>query len=106
VTAIIDSSVISSRTITVPGNNIMDTGARPGVEYTYGRTATPIELMGPPEALAAIDPEDITLVLDMSPYSESNSGSANVKAEIVIDSPVKDQVLEIGTYEIKVVFTD
>ncbi len=106
VTAIIDSSIISSRTITVPGNNIMDTGARPGVEYTYSRTATPIELMGPPAALAAIDPEDITLVLDMSPYSESNSGSANVKAEIVIDSPVKDQVLEIGTYEIKVVFTD
>ncbi len=106
VTAIIDSKQISSRTITVPGNNIMDTGARPGVEYTYDRSATQIELMGPPEALAAIDPEDIILILDMSPYSESNSGSSNVKAEIVIDSPYKDDVLELGVYEIKVVFNN
>jgi len=104
VTAIIDSSIISTRDITVPANNIMDTGARPGVEYTYERQATPIVLMGPPAALAAIDPEDITLVLDMSPYSESNGSSSKVNAKIVIDSDVADEVIEIGVYPIKVVF--
>ena len=106
VTATIDSSIISTRDITVPGNNIMDTGARPGVEYTYDRQATSVVLMGPPVALAAIDPEDITLVLDMSPYSESNGGASNVNAKIVIDSDVADEVMEIGVYPIKVVFGD
>ncbi len=106
VTAIIDSSMISTRDITVPGNNIMDTGARPGVEYTYDRQATSIVLMGPPEALAAIDPEDITLVLDMSPFSESNGGSSKVNAAVVIDSDVAGKVIEMGVYPIKVVFGD
>ncbi len=104
VTAIIDSSKISTRPITVPANNIMDTGARPGVVYTYERQATQIELMGAPGDLAAIDPEDITLLLDMSPYSESNGSSSYVNAQVIIDSDVAERVIEIGVYPIKVVF--
>lgn len=62
--------------------------------------------MGTKEALAALEPEDIILILDMSPYSESNSGTVRVRAEVKVDSLQKDMILEIGTYTIDVTFVD
>ncbi|MBE6617289.1 MAG: hypothetical protein E7627_05045 [Ruminococcaceae bacterium] len=105
VTAIVDNS-IRTMNITVPGGNIMDTGAKPGVEYTYSREPVTVKLMGTKEALSALEPEDIMLVLDMSPYNESNSGTVRVKAEVKIDSVQKDMILEIGTYTIDVTFAE
>lgn len=105
VTAIVDNN-IRTMLITVPGGNIMDTGARPGVEYTYEREPVTIRLMGTKEALSAIDEQDIMLMIDMSPFSESNRGTAEVKAEIVIDSPYKDQLIEVGTYRVTVTFVN
>lgn len=105
VTAIVDNS-IRTMNITVPGENIMDTGAKPGVDYTYSREPVTVKFMGTKEALAALEPEDIILILDMSPYSESNSGTVRVRAEVKVDSLQKDMILEIGTYTIDVTFVD
>lgn len=105
VTAIVDNT-IRTRSVTVPGVNIMATGAKPGVQYAFNRDPVTIKLMGTMEALTAIVPEDIILILDLSPYSGSNSGTVRVKAEVRIDSPVKDQVLEIGTYTVDVTFAE
>jgi len=40
----------------------------------------------------------------MSPYSESNRGTVRVKAEVIIDSEHKDEIIEIGTYKVSVTF--
>ena len=49
-------------------------------------------------------PEDIILRLDMSPYSETNTGTIKVRAEVIIDSAYNEGVFETGIYEIDVTF--
>ena len=105
VTAEIDPS-IKVRDILIPGSSIEDTGAKEGVNYTWDREEMVVTLMGPVESLSKIDAEDITLVFDMSPYSETNTGTIRVRAEVVVDSIYKDDVLAIGTYDISVTFTN
>ncbi|MBQ3708505.1 MAG: hypothetical protein II889_11445 [Clostridia bacterium] len=105
ITAIIDSS-IKTREFLIPGSNIVDTGAKEGVNYTWDRTAVPVVLMGPVDMLAKIEVDDISLVFDMSPYNDSNTGTIRVRADVWVDSLWRDEVFPIGTYEINVTFTD
>ncbi|MBO7404595.1 MAG: hypothetical protein J6V24_06505 [Clostridia bacterium] len=105
ITAVIDSS-IKTREFLIPGSNIVDTGAKEGVDYTWDRTAVPVTLMGPVDVLAKIDVDDITLVFDMSPYNDTNTGTIRVRAEVSVDSLWRDEVFAIGSYEINVTFTD
>ncbi len=94
------------RQITVPGENVIDTGAARDVSYTWDKSAVSVTVLGPIESVAKIEPGDITLVLDMSPYSKSNSGTVKVRAEVRIDSVYAESVIEVGTYEIGVTFTN
>ncbi|MCR4904697.1 MAG: hypothetical protein K6A33_01345 [Clostridiales bacterium] len=105
ITAVIDSS-IKTREFLIPGSNIVDTGAKEGVNYTWDRTAVPVVLMGPVDMLAKIEVDDISLVFDMSPYNDSNTGTIRVRADVWVDSLWRDEVFPLGTYEINVTFTD
>lgn len=95
---------IKSRQITVPGANIEDTGGKMGVDYTWDKTPVVVTIMGQLENITKIDAADITLLLDMSPYSSTNTGTIKVRAEVVIDSPYAEDVIEVGTYDINVTF--
>ena len=105
ITAVIDPS-IKTREFLIPGSNIFDTGAKEGVNYTWDRTAVPVVLMGPVDVLAKIEVDDISLVFDMSPYNDTNTGTIRVRAEVSVDSLWRDEVFPIGVYEINVTFTD
>ncbi len=96
-----DSS-IKTREITVPGENIKDTGGKTGVHYSWDKEPVVVTIMGPIDAISKISPEDITILLDMSPYDSSNSGGIRVRAEIDIDSSYADQVIEVGYYNVLV----
>ena len=99
------NSDIKATKIWVPGENIKDTKARADVNYSIDRK-TPIEVtfMGPIEALTNLIPEDVELRLDMSPFTENNYGTSQVRAEVVVDSPYKDEVFALGVYDIAVTF--
>ena len=97
---------IKTRLILVPGTNILDTGAREGVHYTWDREPVAVTFMGPVDILPKLAADDVTLVFDMSPYSSSNTGTAIVRAEVTLDSPYRNDVLALGTYEIAVTFTE
>ena len=97
---------IKARRIMVPGSSIRYTGGSVGVDYDYDKVS-PIEVtfMGPVEALTDLIPEDVELVLDMSPFGENNYGTSQVRAEVRVDSPHKDEVFALGVYDIAVTFT-
>ena len=97
---------IKTRLILVPGTNILDTGAREGVHYTWEREPVAVTFMGPVDVLPKLAADDIDLVFDMSPYSSSNTGTAIVRAEVNVDSPYRSYVIALGTYEIAVTFTE
>ncbi len=103
ITAVMDES-LKTRELTVPGNNIEDTGGKEGVSYTWDHSPVTVTLCGPLENIAQITPEDIILRLNMSPYSETNTGTIKVRAEVVIDSAYDEGVFETGIYEIDVTF--
>ncbi len=103
VTAVMDES-LKTRELTVPGKNIEDTGGKDGVSYTWDHSPVTVTLCGPLENITQITPEDIILRLNMSPYSETNTGTIKVRAEVVIDSAYADGVFETGIYEIDVTF--
>lgn len=93
---------IKTREITVPGENIKDTGGKTGVQYSWEKDPIVVTIMGPIDAISKISPEDITIKLDMSPYDGSNTGGIRVRAEIDIDSQYADQVIEVGYYNVLV----
>lgn len=99
-------SEIKSRKITVPGKNIIDTGGKSGVSYTWDQSPVTVRIIGTLAALSSLSEEDIILRFDMSPYSVTNSGTTEVRAEVVIDSEYKDELLAIGDYEITVTFSN
>lgn len=99
-------SSIKSRRITIPSKNIVDTGGKNGVSYTWDNSPVTVRLIGSLEAVSSLSAEDITLTFDMSPYSETNTGKTEVRADVVIDSEYKDELLAIGVYEITVTFTN
>ena len=103
VTVQVDPS-IKMREITVPGENIRDTGGKAGVKYTWDKSPVTVTIMGEIDKISEITPEDIILQIDMSPYSESNRGTVKVRAEVIIDSEYKDDMIEIGTYKVDVTF--
>lgn len=92
------------RRLTVQGANIKDRGAKNGVEYTWDRSPVEIAVIGSLEAISSLTSDDITLVLDMSPYSKTNTGSVEVIASVEIDSEHKDDLFVLGVYEITVTF--
>lgn len=100
----VPSSSIKLRRITVPGQNIIDTGGKSGVSYTWDHTPITVSVIGSLEAVSSLSADDITLRFDMSPYSETNTGTTEVRAEVIIDSDYKDELLAIGYYEISVTF--
>lgn len=100
----VPSSSIKLRRITVPGQNIIDTGGKTGVSYTWDHTPVTVSVIGSLEAVSSLSADDITLRFDMSPYSETNTGTTEVRAEVIIDSDYKDELLAIGYYEISVTF--
>lgn len=95
---------IKTRTITVPGANITDTGGKKNIRYTWVKDDVPVTIMGTSDKVSKIEADDISLVLDMSPYSKNNTGTITVKAEVIIDSAYSEDVIELGTYEISVTF--
>lgn len=95
---------IKIREITVPGENIKDTGGKAGVNYTWDKSPVVVTIMGEISKIAEITPDDIELVIDMSPYSSSNRGTVGVRADVIIDSEHKDDIIEIGTYKVSVTF--
>lgn len=101
----IPSSSIKMRKITVPGKNIVDTGGNEGVSYTWDHSSVTVKIIGSLDAVSSLSADDITLCFDMSPYSETNTGTTEVRAEVIIDSDYKDELLAIGYYEITVTFT-
>lgn len=101
--AVMDDS-LKTRELTVPGKNIEDTGGKEGVSYTWDHSPVTVTLCGPMEYITQIMPEDIILRLDMSPYSETNTGTIKVRAEVIIDSAYNEGVFETGIYEIDVTF--
>ncbi len=103
ITAVRDDT-LKTMQLTVPGKNIEDTGGKDGVAYTWDRSPVTVTICGPIDNIVRISPEDITLRLDMSPYSETNTGNIKVRAEVVIDSAYNEDVFEIGIYEIDVTF--
>ncbi len=103
VTAEIDPAIMT-REISVPKENIIDSGAKEGVRYSIDRSATIVTLMGELGKISAVNPEDITLEIDMSPYSVTNKGTIKVRARVIIDSEYKDDIIEIGSYNIDVTF--
>ena len=100
----VPSSSIKLRRITVPGQNIIDTGGKTGVSYTWDHTPVTVSVIGSLEAVSSLSADDITLRFDMSPYSETNTVTTEVRAEVIIDSDYKDELLAIGYYEISVTF--
>ncbi len=103
ITATIDPS-IKVREITVPGENIKDTGGKAGVSYTWDKSPVVVTIMGELDKISGINPEDIVLQIDMSPYSETNRGTVGVRADVIIDSEYKDDIIEVGTYKVSVTF--
>ncbi len=103
VTAQIDSS-IKVREITVSGNNIKDTGGKVGVKYTWDKSPVVVTIMGEIDKISQIDSDDIVLELDMSPYSESNKGTIKVRADVIVDSKYKYDIIELDTYDVDVTF--
>lgn len=103
VTAVMDDS-LKTRNLTVPGKNIVDTGAKEGVTYTWDTSPVTVTICGTLENITQITPEDIMLRLDMSPYSETNTGTIKVRAQVLIDSVYSEGVFETGIYEIEVTF--
>ncbi|MBQ4354961.1 MAG: hypothetical protein IJC71_08720, partial [Clostridia bacterium] len=101
---IVMSDEIISRRITVPSSNIVDTGARSGVEYTWDKSPVVISVIGTYDAIVSLQYEDIILELDMSPYSKTNTGTIRVRADVIFDTADSDKLLEIGTYDINVTF--
>lgn len=98
------TSDIKIRKITVPGENIEDTGGKRGVKYTWDKSAVVVTIIGSLDAITSIQSDDILLRLDMSPYSETNTGTIRVRADVIIDAPNREDVLEVGTYDINVTF--
>lgn len=98
------SDEIKIRKITVPGENIEDTGGNRGVEYTWDKSPVTVTIIGSLADITSISPEDILLQLDMSPYSETNTGTISVRADVIIDAPNSEAVLDVGTYDINVTF--
>ena len=105
VTAIIDNS-IRTRKITVFEENIRDVGANPGVKYSYSKDPVTVTLMGSMDALAALSASDINIVLDLSPYFGNNKGTVMVTGTIEINSDFSGQIIEVGSYNIPVTFTE
>ncbi len=97
-------SGMKTRTITVPGKNIVDTGGKKNLHYTFEKENVPVTIMGALDQISKIEPDDISLVLDMSPYSKTNTGTITVRAEVKIDSVWADGVIELGAYGISVTF--
>ena len=103
ISVVIDDS-IKTRQLTVPGKNIEDTGGKDGVSYSWDHSPVIVTICGLIDNIAAIEPEDIILRLDMSPYSETNTGTIKVRADVIIDSEYNEGVFELGIYEIDVTF--
>ena len=103
ISVVIDDS-IKTRQLTVPGKNIEDTGGKEGVSYSWDHSPVIVTICGSIDNIAAIEPEDIILRFDMSPYSETNTGTIKVRADVIIDSAYNEGVFERGIYEIDVTF--
>ncbi len=103
VEAYVDPS-IKLREISVPGENIVDTGAKEGVKYTWNRQSVTVTVMGEVDKISTLTPDDIVIQLDMSPYSSTNEGTIKVRAEVIIDSEYKDDMLAVGSYTVDVTF--
>ena len=102
VTAIVGGD-ISTRMIIV--SDIRAENAASDIYYTYVKDPITVTLMGSMEALSALSANEISLVIDLSPYDESNIGTFMLRAEVKVDSLYKDQIIELGSYRIPVTFT-
>jgi len=98
---------LKTRRITVSGYNIQDTGGRDDVYPDWDKDPVSVIFLGPEDILSKLTPEDVSLVLDMSPYNSSNIGSTSqVRAEVRVDSPYRNDVLPLGYYDITVTFKE
>lgn len=100
------NSNIGTRRLTVLGKNIVESGASNKLNYEVNRSNVEVVVMGPRDKLTEIDPYDVTLWLDISPYDAVEPGVEKVPAKVLIDSAFSKEVLEIGTYYVEVIFYD
>ena len=76
------------------------------MHYAYSKYPVTVTLMGSMDALAALSASDINIVLDLSPYFGNNKGTVMVTGTIEINSDFSGQIIEVGSYNIPVTFTE
>lgn len=92
------------REYSIPEENISPAGANDGVKYSWKAVPVTAAILGPAGVLSDITCEDLSLVFDMSPYSDTNVGTVRVKADVVVHSDLASEVFVVGQYYINVTF--
>lgn len=95
-----------TRALMVPGDRITAEGVNENVHFTWPSTDFEVTVLGRRSAISRITPDDIELVIDMSPYTPSNAGIIRVKADVRISDEFAKDVLPVGTYYLNVEFDD
>ncbi len=88
----------------VPEENITPVGAKDGVMYSWKTMPVTATILGPADVLAEIDSENLALMFDMSPYSDTNVGTIRVRADVVVRSDLESEVFVVGQYYVNVTF--
>ena len=94
----------SIKEFTVSEDAITADGAKSGVDFTWKIEPMTVSLMGPNNILSEISDEDLSVVFDMSPYSDTNTGTVRAKADVRIESEFAADVLPVGQYFVSVTF--
>lgn len=92
------------REYSIPEENIYPAGANDGVKYSWKTMPVTVALIGPADVLSDITSEDLSLVFDMSPYSDTNVGTIRVRADAVIHSDLASELFVVGQYYVNVTF--
>ena len=83
-------------------SNIRVTNVPEGMEYDLMSQVLEVTLRGNPALISSLDPEDISIVVDLS---GKEAGTFTVKAAIVIDNSAYSSIGEMGTYSVSVTLT-
>ena len=95
VTASINFENLTTKKFTV--NNIRVINVPEGMAYDLMNEALEVTLRGNPVLMGSLNPEDISVVVDLS---DKEAGTFTVKAAIVIDKPSHTGIGELGTYSV------
>ena len=102
--SVVLKSGYTTKEFTVAEDSIRAEGAADGVDFSWKASPMTVTLLGPEDILREISDEELSAVLDLSPYSDTNTGTVRVKAEIRVDSEYNSDVLPVGQYHVNVTF--